>query len=494
MNLIIKDTAPNKPILYNIVVHPYQSFKSILYDTKFINHIHEDEKEFYSFSLNHKKINMDLSPDYYQLKDSSEIILNRSLPGGGFSQFFNLLKKHPFLTILCFIIALLPLIYLPLGFIPITASLLKIIFDQSFEKIGVYLATHMGKYSLYNRLKLFSTLFKLLVFVLIVYVSFTFPLLILCFTLKGSFMSKSAKMLCSPYNAATITGLVLTVLYLLIYNSYRSTEQNLDFLKSLFKKSQYTDSTLAPMTESIKKGYREIKYLSMMRNPIIGQYFGFLDKAADTSMALINTLINNGCKIPSEENFNKIFSRQLNEFNSTEDKKEIKIRVESSEDNDCCKPDNYFAIGSLLYKYINSQKITEKLKENNLYSACIMISISFIENSMNVPDLTESRREDIKDLLFKLEQRLESYAKEQNIDYVPSSHGTYNAFIKTFLFYSICNVFTLAKNTSATVHEMGSIYEVIDMLKSGTATGSWSATFYFICFVALLICGIFDIY
>ncbi len=496
MNLIIKNLSIKEPLLYNIEVHPYQSFHSILYS---LNQINDDEKEFYYFSINNNnnnkiKIDLNLSPDHYDLKNNSEVELNRILPGGGISQFFNLIKKHPIVTILCLLVALLPLVYLPLGLIPITSSLLKIIFDQSFEKIGVYLATHLGKYSLYNRLKIFSNIFKLIVFILIVYVSFTFPLLILCLTLKGSFFGNSSKLLCSPYNAANITGLILTVLYLIIYNSYRSTEKNLDWLKSIFQKNQYTDATLAPMTEGFKKVYRDVKYLSMMKNPIIGVYFNFLDKAADTSTALINTLIKFGCEVPSEANFNKTFSKQINELNSMEDKKEMKIKVETSKDNTCCNPENYFSIGSLLYKFINSPITTQKLKESSMYSSCILLAISFLENAQNVPDLSESKNEDIKDLLFKLEQRLEMYAQEQNIDYVPSNHGSTNAFIKTFLFYSICNVFTLSKNTSVTIQEMGSIYEVIDMLKSGSSTGSWLAYFYFICFIALFICGLFDIY
>ena len=44
-----------------------------------------------------------------------------------------------------------------------------------------------------------------------------------------------------------------------------------------------------------------------------------------------------------------------------EGKKEIKIKVESSEDNECCNPDNYFSIGNLLYKTMERKCCHEML-------------------------------------------------------------------------------------------------------------------------------------
>ncbi len=486
MNLIINDFSTKNNSKLNITIHPYQSFHSILNSLEFVN---EDNFSNFYFSYNNKILDLQLSPDYYELKENSIIELHSRLEGGGFSSFFKLFKKQWYWVLLIFAIALSPFVYLPLGLIPVTASLLKIVFDQSFEKIGVYLATELGKFSLYNRLKLFITIIKYVIFILIVYVSFTFPLMLLCFVLKGNLLGDSPKSLCSPYNAATITGLILTIFYLLIYNSYRSTGQNLEWLKNIFKQNQYTQSTLAPATDALRKGYDQVKYFSMMKNPLTGLYFNFLDKTADLSTALINTLIEFGCDIPSEEKFKNKFTQQLNNFKSFENKNEIKIKVPTSKDTQCCDPKNYFAIGNLIYQYINSHE--KSLKDNEMYSSAIMIAISFLERSLNVdsPKLDKA-----KELLIYLENRLQNFSKETNVTYVPSSHGVYNAYIKTFFFYSICNVFTLAKNTSSTIQEMGSMYEVIDMLKSGSATGNWLAFFYGICFVALLICGLFDIY
>ncbi len=486
MKLIFIDhsTKNNSNIILDI--HPYQSFNSILHSFSFIN---DDNKDKYYFSLNNKTLDLNLSPDYYQLKENDVVHLYYRLEGGGIASFFKLFKKHWFIVIVILLIAALPLIYLPLGLIPITASLLKIIFDQSFEKIGVYLATHLGKYSLYNRLKLISSIIKLIIFILIVYVSFTFPLLLLCFVFKGHLITDSPKSMCSPYNAATITGLILTVLYLLIYNSYRSTSQNLDWLKNLFKKNQYTQSTLAPATETLKKGYDKVKYFSAVTNPMTGLYFRFLDKTSNLATALINSLIEFGCEIPSEEMFKKKFTEQINNISRTEKEGEIKIKVPSTKDTECCDPKNYFAIGNLIYDYINKNEKT--LKENEVYTSAILIAITFLERSLSSE---KSNTQKINELLAYLENRLKTFSNENNTSYVPSSHGVYNAFIKTFFFYSICNVFTLAKNTSSTIHEMGSMYEVVDMLKAGTATGNWASFFYFICFIALIICGLFDIY
>ncbi len=476
----------NQSNTLNIDIHPYQSFHSILFSLDFIN---EDNFEKYYFTYNNKILDLKFSPDHYNIKENSSIELNYRLEGGGFGSFFKLFKKYWYYVILIFLIALAPLGYLPAGLIPITATLLKIVFDQSIEKIGVYLATELGKFSLYNRMKLFTSIIKYIIFILIVYVSLTFPLLLLCFLFKGSLLGESPKHLCSPYNAATITGIILTILYLLIYNSYRSTSKNLDWLKNLFKQNQYTQSTLVPVTETLKKGYDKFKYFSSMRNPMTGLYFNFLDKTADVVTAMINTLIEFGCEIPSESKFAKQFTKQINSFMEQENKEEIKIKIPTSEDTHCCDPKNYFTIGKIIYNYINKNE--KMLKENEMYSSCLMIAITFIERSFGVDNTDKTEANNIKGYL---ESRLENFAKENNTTYVPSDHGVYNAFIKTFFFYSICNVFTLAKNTSSTIQEIGSMYEVIDMLKAGTSTGKWIASFYFICLVALVICGLFDIY
>jgi hypothetical protein len=58
----------------------------------------------------------------------------------------------------------------------------------------------------------------------------------------------------------------------------------------------------------------------------------------------------------------------------------------------------------------------------------------------------------------------------------------------------MCNLFTLAQNTNVTIQEMGGMYDVIDMLKSGSATGYYMAWCYSVCLIALIICGLFDIY
>ena len=50
--------------------------------------------------------------------------------------------------------------------------------------------------------------------------TFTLPLIFLTFTLKGKNIFDSPKNMCSPLNAATITGLVLTTLYMIIYGLF----------------------------------------------------------------------------------------------------------------------------------------------------------------------------------------------------------------------------------------------------------------------------------
>ncbi len=208
--MIISILFDNK--LYPLEVHPYQSFHSIL------NTFHEDysPQDFY-FSF-HSKIIQDFDSccDAHDIPNHSVIELHPRLKGGGFSDFVSFFKKHYFIVIFGLLIALIPLLTLPGGLIPITASLLKVVLDESFEKIGVYLATNLGKYTLYKRLKTIINFIKFFVFILIVYVSITFPLLILTSIMKGQDVLGDPKSICSPSNAAFITGLILTTLYMVI--------------------------------------------------------------------------------------------------------------------------------------------------------------------------------------------------------------------------------------------------------------------------------------
>ena len=170
---------------------------------------------------------------------------------------------------------------------------------------------------------------------------------------------------------------------------------------------------------------------------------------------------------------------------------QIQIELPSDRKVECCIPENYERIGTLLYKAINTTSFQNYLEKAELYSPMILLSITFLEKAYTVPT---SDKNHVNTLLFNLEERLKAFSEKNHQTYIPSSQGFWNEYLKSFFFSSICNLFTLAQNTNVTIQEMGGIYDVVDMLKSGSATGYYMAWCYAICLIALTICGLFDIY
>jgi hypothetical protein len=297
-------------------VHPYQSFHSIFRHYQSLNHsiCEYDIDDFhFIFQKQHIPTDSSLCCDAVEIPDYGVIELHPKMRGGGISDFLKFFKKHWGYVILALIIAVIPLFTLPSGLIPISAALLKVVFDESFETLGLYLATNFGKYSLYNRLKFITSFLKYVIFILIVYVSVTFPLLILTCIFKGKDLLDNPKGLCSPSNAAFITGIVLTTLYMMIYTYFRGFGNLLDWIKSFFKQDQTSQMTLAPATEALHRSYDKAKYVAVSRNPMLNIYYMFLDNMADVSMVSLNSIIDIGCK----GNFNTSafinkFERQMN--------------------------------------------------------------------------------------------------------------------------------------------------------------------------------------
>ncbi len=441
------------------------------------------------FTFNNQILNNNLSLDYYNIKENDIILLNYRIKGGGFNDFLSFIKKHWLFVIIGFIIALSPIISLRLGLIPITASLLKVIFDQSFEKIGVYLATHFGKYTLYNRFKFIFNIFKFFIFILVVYVSITFPIMILCLIMKGQFILDDPLKMCSPLNAAFITGLVLTTLYVLIYSFYRGFTRILDYFKSLFSDTQYGQSTVVPLTESFKKGYDKAKYAAAYINPITGIYFTYLDKFADFVMVSLQTFIDMGCSKTTQSEFGKELSSNIKSIQSKDESRKIQIPTSSKPQIECCSSDNFERIANLLFNFINNTQNTQLLKNNEMYSPAIITNIALYEYAIN-----DSNQQFINSRIQQLEGQLRDFSLANNQVYVPTNQGSFNAILKILFVHTICNVFTLAQNTSSTIHEMGNVYDVVDIMKAGSATGQTMSFFYFICVVALFFCGLFDVY
>ncbi len=469
---------------HKLECHPFQSIHSIINPL-----LPNFEPSNFSFHHNHQSYsNFQISCDALNIQNEDIIEIIPHLQGGDLKGFLKFGSHNLFYVIIVFLIIVFSAGVIATGQISLNASILKVVLDESFEKIGLYLSTNLGKYSLYHRLKLIFTFLKYIIFILIAYVTITFPLFMLTCTLKGESILENPRSLCSPANAAFITGMILTTLYMLIYGYYRGFGNLMDWIKSMFRGNQTADMVVSPVTESAKKIHDVLKYTGSSDK--LKLYYNFLDKTADFVMAFINSFIDIGCKGEGKD-FNE--TSFMNKFQKQIEKKNGPIQIEKTESGkmECCNPKNYFYMGKMLYEILNKPKYEQYLQKNELYVNCILIAITFLEKSYTVEGTNKAT---VKNLLCHLENRLQVVAKNKNQEYVPSNYGFTRHFLKVFFFYSICNIFTFAQNSNLAIEEMGSIYNVIDILKAGASTGEKVIWLYGICVIALFICGIFGIY
>lgn len=484
----------------------YQSIHSIINDFLENNNINEEINNLF-LTYNGKYLNIDYSLEKYDIQNNSTLTLNKKIKGG--NSFFQFVSNNPMLVILSLIIALIPLFILPTGFIPSTASLIKVIIEKSFGKIGKYLVCVLGKNTLYSRIMLFIGFIKYIMFFLMIFVIITFPLIILCCTLKGHSILDNPSSMCSPINQANTAGLILTVLYIFIYFFYRSGNYILNFFISLFDNIYFLGTTINPLLKSSLNIYNKFKYIPLFFIPFAGQallgYFEFLEIIPDGFMMILSTIIQLGCKSDiSVNSFKNILLKKIkkNDIGSDLNKKDITLPNLDHGNNlcindkiQCCNKKNYILIGDTLTGFITDAGISMKLKSYHMYSSFILFTESFYEEAIN--DLNKDIESDssmidtLKTKIIHLEDLMKQYSIVNKINYIPGNTIT-KVILKKILINTFCNVSQTAKTTDNVIQEMGYLQNIVDMLKAGSASGIIISFAYFITVIILIIFGILN--
>jgi hypothetical protein len=217
----------------------------------------------------------------------------------------------------------------------------------------------------------------------------------------------------------------------------------------------------------------------------------------------------------------------------------------------CCSPDNFIYIADNVYSILNNKIAQGKLVELGVFPAFILFTEALYEGAIsNIGDnfnfsnkgyeekkmflkkilmnevnkLSEDTKVSINDFLVSGDEKLIpiiekklyiNMPKEANsnkimelknkindleelmIDKKPSYEKGKSLFKTIFkhLFLNIfCNVVSTANSSQDIISKVGEIGEMVDMLKAGSATGTLVAFCYFITFIVLIICGIFNIF
>lgn len=402
----------------------YQSIESIINQYLLENNLSNLSTNQFFLDYNGKYLNNSYSLEKYNIYSDTVLNLNYKVKGG--NSFFTFIFQHPIEVAIVFIIALTPIFLLPLGIIPLTSTLIKLIIENSVEKVGRFLVCTLGKKTLYNRLKLFLLFVKYLTFILMIFVIITFPLLMLCITLKGHSLFDNPKSMCSGITAGNTAGMVLTFVFLGFYLVFRTGNYFFDFFINLFKKVYTLDTLFNPTLLSIKNTYNKFKYIPIGFIPFIGaadlSYQTALSAIVPALKIFLSTISSVGCKdIMNKNEFTKALmnniKKQANEKKNNEkeqnnnekeqnnnnekeqnnekeenenednDKKnsdlfKTEIKMCKLEKNNCCSPSNFVKIGDIIVDILKNPLTSSVIKSSGLFPTFILFVEAFYESAL----------------------------------------------------------------------------------------------------------------
>lgn len=385
MNIYIKYEL-NKTIFKTI---SYQSIKSIIYKYLELNNI-SDDIDNYFLDYNGTYLNNDYSLEKYNINNQTILTLNKKIKGGS-------TMNRILIIILGIVIGLIPIFILPLGFIPLTAGLIKVIVEKSINTVCKYLVCTLGKVTLYSRIKFFLIIIKYTTFILMIYVLMTFPLILFCISLKGHSILDNPKSMCGAISAGSTTGIVLTMIFIMIYACFKFGDYLINFFIYIFKFTYITNTTINPSLQSLLKLYDKLKYLPIKVIPIIGQgmtaYFtglGMLLKIVNVVLSSVQKL---GCRLQlNKQDFLKDI---MSGVKSLKKGKHSHKSGSSSDDdsssgnqtstfgvnniicepdmNKCCAAENYVFIGDALSFLLDNGITAGIIKMFKVYPAFVLI-------------------------------------------------------------------------------------------------------------------------
>jgi hypothetical protein len=404
----------------SLITINYESIASII--NKFIKN---DNINNYFMDYNGLYLNNNFSLEKYNIKTNSILNLNKKKRGG--NSFFNFVKKNPVTIAVCLIIALLPIFILPMGYVPSIASFITLIIKKSVNTLGKYLVCTLGKSTLFSRLSLLIEINKYIIFILMIFVIITFPLIVLCITMKGHLISDDPKNMCSAINSGNTAGMILTSIYVVIYTIFRGGNFIFNPIINFCKQFYILNVLFVPILKAIVSIYNTSKYIGVFLIPFIGQalqpYFLFLGTAISSLQIILSTITELGCKTEfSKESFTKLIMKKISGKKKEEKEEELPISFNKEffckEDNiKCCSPNNYINIADALTYLTENPLSSSILKSSGLYPSFTMFIEAFYESAL----VRLNSNVDLSDLAFNEKKMYLHKFLEEQMDKISSN-------------------------------------------------------------------------
>ncbi len=355
-----------------------------------------------------------------------------------------------------FLITLSPIYFMYVGIVPLKSFLSKRILTTALEPLGKYLVCVLGKKTLYSRILLATSILKYFIFIFAIFVTFTLPFIILCILMgvlmKSNTLNDSPSKLKKPVEAGSTTGMIFTVIHMMIYFGYRWFDYFADFFIGLCNKNYYTKMVFVPILESLKLTFNNVKgtgaivatagYASDVKM-LIGSVSGMIKPFED----VMNKIVKNGCETIGVDEIEKLFKdnlKGLNEhdlkkfeikgrdrkkycfdFNEYLDENEFEELCKASKNEQCCTSTIFYKIAEGLYKALTEGNVfAEMVKKGlamiGLTGHIITANIAFFEEAMERDDAFDDKS---GDAIFLTESVL--MIKSNSGDKKESANGTF---------------------------------------------------------------------
>jgi hypothetical protein len=526
-------------------IENYESIDSII--NKYFTKINENNSynlnlDYYFLDYNGTVLKKKFSLEKYNIKENSILILHQKQKGGSrISKFI----ENPFIGFIIFLIIIAPIGLLASGIIPMISSLFKTILEKSFESIGQYLVCVLGKKTLFSRCSFLIFLVQYLIYIFLIYVIITFPIIILCVALKRNTLSDNFSSMCSAINVGGVASIILIMIYFGLYLVFRGGNIGAKIFIEFFKKFYITNMLFVPLIKKLLVFYNNFKYTPVYFTPFIGRgillYHEQLDKLSIFVEIFLSNMIKIGCttNISSSMKFATKLVQKMSTSICSEIKKCIKKDEENNGDNTsenlskkklenneskqkpklegeidtfcttssikCCNPENFISTGNLLLSLIENPITNNSIKLSGFYHQYLLVTEAFYDSALqNLCSTKDTDNNNSKSNILNQIIEIKSKIKEINTfgkDYSTtekSSFHTGESLFKTLfklLFIDIfCNVSSTSNSAENLITKIGGLNQLTDMLKAGSSAGIFTTILYILTVIILCLCSLFGVF
>jgi transcription elongation GreA/GreB family factor len=190
-----------------------------------------------------------------------------------------------------------------------------------------------------------------------IYVVITFPLILLCITVKGHSIKDDPKSMCKAINAGSISGIVLTMIFLLMYIGLRTGNYIMGYIIKLFGYIPPLNMTINPILLTLLNLFNKYKYAPFYVGTlgVLTGYHVGLEVGMKEIPGLIGKIAGLGCPVDlSKKKSNNSIQKQI-----TTELKNIEKNIEKNKNNVEYKE---------LQEFINKTNKNEETEEKTSYT------------------------------------------------------------------------------------------------------------------------------